>query len=222
LWLKGLSLNTLPKICFSVSNILIQDGNCGEYGIGNRSSFILHGATEKPLIESDDKKSQLLHVADNRYAIRGYVYETTCDYALMNLGIVKITLCNHRIEYQEGKMYEGEVSFEYDIWSCYGMNVCEEKNDDALYVEGITQQIRLVTALEYDNITLEHTSSWEDGESNTNAISSYLIDVVLCADKILEPEQPRLQMDKNRLVVRLDGLSSYKIDQIKAFIEKIL
>jgi hypothetical protein len=209
-------------LCFSVFNIVIQDGNTEEYCIGERTLFELDAHTDISLEPTTDKAVSLTQIADNNYEVCGYIYEATCAYALMNINGLKLSLCNENEIYTENQMYKGFISLGYNPWACYGMNVCEDKGDIELYQEGIVEKIELITTKSLDNISLDKTSSWDDEKSHEGATSSYLITVSLCVDKILYQEPHPLQIDKQKLVLKLKDVSAEKLKRIEEFIKDML
>jgi len=215
-------MKNLTHLCFSVFNIVIQDGNTQEYSMGERTLFELDARTNIPLEPNTEKTVTLTQIEDDAYEVCGYIYEATCAYALMNINGLKISLCNKNEIYTENQMYKGTISFAYDPWSCYGTNVCEEKEDESLYQEGIVAKIQLITSDSLENISLEQTSSCDDEESYEGATSSYLITVALCADKVIYEAPPPLQIDSQKLVLNLKGINSNKVKSIEEFIRKIL
>jgi len=215
-------MKNLTHLCFSVFNIVIQDGNTQEYRMEERTLFELDAHTDISLEPTTEKTVTLTQIADDTYKVCGYIYEATCAYALMNINGFKISLCNKNEIYTENQMYKGTVSLAYDPWSCYGTNVSEEKEDEALYQEGIVEKIQLITSDDLENISLEQTSSWDDEEAYEGATSSYLITVALCADKVLYEAPHPLQIDSQRLVLNLKNISSQKVKSIEEFIQNIL
>jgi hypothetical protein len=217
-------MKNLTHLCFSVFNIVIQDGNTQEYRMGERTLFEVNAHTDTPLEPTTEKAVTLTQIEDDAYEVCGYIYEATCAYALMNINGLKISLCNENETYTENQMYKGAISLAYDPWACYGMNVCDDDidEDEALYQEGIVEKIQLITSDSLENISLEQTSSWDDEESYEGATSSYLITVAICADKVLYEAPHPLQIDSQRLVLNLKDISSEKVKSIEEFIQKIL
>ena len=209
-------------LCFSVFNIVIQDGNTEEYCVGHRTLFELDAHTKMPLEPTTEKAITLTQMEDDIYEVCGYIYKATCAYALMSINGLKLSLCNKDETYTENQMYKGTVSLAYDPWACYGMNMCDDEYDETLYQEGIVEEIQLITTKGLDNISLDKTSSWDDEKSHEGATSSYLITVSICANKILYKEPHPLQINNQRLVLNLRGISQDKIKKIKSYIKKML
>ncbi len=207
-------------IYFAVSKLMIHDANTEEYKLGEKTAFTLHGDIDKPLKPSSGKKMFIRHIQNNIYEIRGYVYRSYCDYALLNIGGIKISICNScEAHYKPDNVYEGIISLVYDVWDCYHMNVCENNEDKNLYMEGITQEIQLIAADGSKHGTLSQTHSLTD--TTPNEPSSYIIGVSLCEPKTLQKKSYPLQIDNNTLTLSLDGISDYKIKLIKEYIEKV-
>jgi len=215
-------MKNLTHLCFSVFNIVIQDGNTQEYRMGERTLFELDTRTDIPLEPTTEKTVTLTQIEDDTYEVCGYIYEATCAYALMNINGLKISLCNKNEIYTENQMYKGTISLAYNPWGCYGTNVCDDKEDEALYQEGIVEKIQLITSDDLENISLEQTSSWDDEEAYEGATSSYLITVALCTDKVLYEAPHPLQIDSQRLVLNLKNISSKKVKNIEEFIRNML
>lgn len=208
----------IDSLCFSVSNILIEDDNTEEYELDKRCIFTLHANTDTPLTVSTNTNVFIKHLKNNIYEIQGYVYESKCDYALININGIRLSICNQDVRYKEKHTYHGIVSLTYDVWSCYEMNVCSDYNDENLYFEGITKNIKLVIS-ESNYRTLSKTNSFYDAP---NGIHHYLITVALCSDKIMQQEEsPVLQISKDKLVLNLKEISDYKVKLIKEYIQKV-
>jgi hypothetical protein len=62
-------MSQLNEIWFSVSDILIQDGNTEEYKIGQRYLFELDAHPNTPLEISTKKKIYIEHIAFNTYKV---------------------------------------------------------------------------------------------------------------------------------------------------------
>jgi len=200
---------------------MIDDANTDEYAVKEKTTFTLHGYTDTPLIKSLDKKTFIKHIEDNIYEIRGYAYESTCSYALLNIDGIKISVCNScDAQYKRGDTYEGIISLSYDIWDCYHMNVCSHNEDKNLYIEGIVEEIHLITAGGSKYATLAQTNSLKD--ITPHEPSSYLIGVTLSKHKSSEKESNPLQIDNDTLTLSLKGINDYKVKLIKEYIQKIL
>jgi hypothetical protein len=145
----------------------------------------------------------------------------------MNLGNIKISLCNKSInsDYQEYKFYEGKVTLNFDVWNCYHSSTCTRKENENLYLEGIVQNIFMETLDNSKPIPLKETSSWTDGETYANVSSTYLIHISLCQDITLLKETPTQQLqitNDNKLILDLKGLSSHRVEKIKEYIKRLL
>lgn len=209
-------------LCFSVWNSVIQDGNTTEYHIADRTLFSLEAHTDTPLQSSKDKIT-LTQIQDNQYEVCGYIYEVTCAYALININGLKLSLCNNKdADYTPNQIYKGTVTLSYNPWGCYGMNVCNDQEDESLYSEGIVENIHLITSPHLNNIALDKTSSWDDENNHKDATSNYIIDVSLCEDKQLCQAPHPLQIDKQKLVLNLKNISPSKITEIEKFIESVI
>lgn len=213
--------NPIETVCFKVYSILIEDGNTKEYRCGNISQFTLHAQVDTPLTVTTDKQTFVKQISENMYKIQGYIYSSKCDYALINIRGLKLSICNNTVPYKQGTVYSGIVFLHYDIWNCYEMNVCEHRYDTGLSLSGITEKIQLLTTNKNHPITLDKTSSYKDDITYPNSTSSYIITVKLCEDKILQDTLSPLQINNDLLTLKLDSIDKVKVKKIVAYIKKL-
>jgi len=134
------------RLFFTIWNVLVEDGNFDDLGIGNKFQEALEVNELQDIKEINNTRTAFYHIKDNLYDVNAYVYRVTRLSIFIEVDGVLLTIDNKK-EYQfmnKGSYYMFRAFLNCDIWNWFGLSWSKENEYlfDEIEIEGTIKSLK--------------------------------------------------------------------------------